>query len=913
MIRFWPLFRSIAEVRLEPDRVLLRVGDIGLGVCLLMTPLILGGRHDVGRFIYAAGALLAGVGVFGCRALRGEPLGLPGWLVALVLASITLVTTQLIPLPAPMLAIGADGARWLPLWGTDQPLGSWQTLSLTPASTREGLALLAAHGVLLLTLVARLRSVADVQRLLRWIAAASVVMTVLALLQYAVPNGRMLWMYDHPYRDFGEALQGTFANKNHFAHFALLGVGPMLWLAMAAGRRSSSRRQPPNTLPVKTIAIGALVALVVAVFASQSRGGVAALSVASLTGIFVAWRSGVMELKQVTLLSLVVVGGLVGVSAFGYERIGARMGDLMSGSLQKLDATESRRLIWSANVEAFFASPWVGFGAGSHADVYPLFLNAPTTREFTHAESGYLQIASETGTAGLVLLATLFGGLTIAILRGAQRASDKDTVWLWVAVIIGLVASATHSTVDFVWYLPGLMAPTLGLVAAAVRLERLSTPPPTSSRVAPAWRYVPSGGVAALGCFALITLLGPAKGAADWDRYLRTTVSARGMVAKLAARSQEHTDPHLEAALLSSTDRMVETLARVVAADPSNARAHLRLARRLLQRDESRSASGEYAMGIDVVCDAALNGGFTNHHEMQRWLDIAFGTRAESFRRAYAHAVTAVRLGPLQGEAYLVLNTLSFLDPSQRSPERLVDQALAVRPYDGDVLYEAGLARWLAGQPEDCLSLWQRCVRRPGVHQLKLMSFYGATRPASAMLTDLDPGSAATGLALQVYQRQGDADDLIAICKHATGEAQRASQAGTDTPEAIAERWRQVSATLRLVGRAEEAVEPASRAVELAPQWFPGRHEMAAAYYALERFDEADPHIRWCLARRPDLRHLKVWLTESAKRRTAVDRNRRLRVSSAADPPATGLTTESASTPKGTGPKTASLRRLPPR
>lgn len=907
------LFRSAANFRLEPDRLLLRVGDLGLGICFLMTPLILGGRHDVGRFAYAVGALLSGVGVFGCHALRGERANAPRWLLAILFAAIALVAVQTLPMPTALLGIGPDASQWLPLWGADEPLGAWRTLSFAPAATREGLALLVAHGVLLLAFLGRLRTIDDVQTLLRCLAAAAFGMTLLAFAQYVVPNGRMLWVYDHPHRDFGEAIQGTFANKNHFAHFALLGMGPMLWLAMATRRRVSSHRASPNVVSLKAVALAALVALVVAVFASQSRGGVAALSIASMAGIAVAWRAGVMELKHVAVLSLVVVGGFVGVSAFGYERISARMSDLTSGSLQQLDAGESRRLIWAANVEAFLASPWVGFGAGSHADVYPLFLNAPTTREFTHAESGYLQIASETGSAGLVLLLMLFGCLAMTVARGSLRSHDTDTVWLWVAVITGLVASAVHSTVDFVWYLPGLMAPTLGLVAAAIRLDQLGAEPDQERLASPHWGYLPSGGVAAMGCFAILTLLGPARGAADWDRYLRTTASVRGMVSKLAERGDARTDPHLEAAILASTDRMVETLACVVAANPNNARAHLRLARRLLQSDETRSASGDHAMGIDVVRDAVLNGGFANHYEMQRWLDVAFGTRAESFRRAYAHAKAAIRRGPLQGEAYLVLNTLSFLDPRQQPSVRLVDQALTVRPYDGDVLYEAGLARWLERQPAECLALWRRSVQRPGVHQLKLMSFYAATRPASAMLADLDPGSAATGLALQVYQRRGDADDLIAICEHASVEARRASKAVTDTPEAIAERWRQVSATLRLVDRAEEAVEPASRAVELAPQWFPARQELAAAYYALERFNDADPHIRWCLARRPDLRHLKVWLTESAKRRTAVDRNRRLRVSSATTAEETTPTMKNASTPAGTATSTASLRRLPPR
>ena len=75
---------------------------------------------------------------------------------------------------------------------------------------------------------------------------------------------------------------------------------------------------------------------------------------------------------------------------------------------------------------------------------------------------------------------------------------------------------------------------------------------------------------------------------------------------------------------------------------------------------------------------------------------------------------------------------------------------------------------------------------------------------------------------------------------------------------------------------------------------------MAAAYRAAGRYEDADAHIRWCLARRPDLRHLNEWLKDAAKRRTLVDRNRRERLAKLSEARAalaetTGMQTTTAS------------------
>ena len=105
-----------------------------------------------------------------------------------------------------------------------------------------------------------------------------------------------------------------------------------------------------------------------------------------------------------------------------------------------------------------------------------------------------------------------------------------------------------------------------------------------------------------------------------------------------------------------------------------------------------------------------------------------------------------------------------------------------------------------------------------------------------------------------------------------------ATERAEEEPKRLAQRWRQVSALHRSLQEYPEAVACAEEALNLAPYDFQVRHTLGAALYFAERYAEADPHLRWCIARRPDLKHLQTWLTNGAKMRTEVAQNRQERM-----------------------------------
>ena len=214
-----------------------------------------GGAQPVGRLLFVGCACWIAVAwsLHQCFARRA-------WWTSsryewLLLLGFGVVVLQLIPMPGTLLQrLSPAVYQLLPLWSGESvtaQLGHWRQISLAPAETRGGLVMYLAYAMLFVTVVQRIRSIEDVERLLRWIACASTAMALLGLLQFLVGNGRFLWVYEHPSRNTFDAVKGAFANQNHFAHFLALGLGPLLWWCWCRppSREARSRRFAENRNP----------------------------------------------------------------------------------------------------------------------------------------------------------------------------------------------------------------------------------------------------------------------------------------------------------------------------------------------------------------------------------------------------------------------------------------------------------------------------------------------------------------------------------------------------------------------------------------------------------------------------------------------------------------------------------------
>jgi len=817
------------------DRVLERSVDGGFAAAIFAVPLVLGGRMALGQLVLVGSVLWIAL----CWCFRQSLGTRAAWTRSaaepILVAALVWVGLQLVPLPAGLgRTVSGKAQELLPLWGPTAgqhaTLGEWNTLSLYPASTQAGLVLLAAFVLLFLFTVQRAGRIEDVERLIRWIAWAAVGAAALALVQYFLGNGRYFGFYHHPRSGIENHLVGSFTNRNHFAHFMALGVGPLLWWVFSGLKVSGERaaapprfhtRNAPREVNVALRAI-ALGLVVFAGLVSLSRGGAMAIAMALAAGTGVLYAGSIISRK--TLIALAASGAAVGAGlmVYGYESLAGRLSTFES--IDTLDRLRLRRDLWAADLEAVADFPLTGTGLATHARVFPIYL--PNTWcsqkvDFTHAESGYVQVAMETGIPGL-LLALAAAGLCAywcagAIRRAAAGASASPRVLLClVAIVPALSASMVHALVDFVWYVPGLMVVVVILGACACRLwqvlvhggcptfrgevrengtvplgdkrDRHIFPAETARKTSqspvgvickrlprPAW-LAATAMLLVVGFFMARDRFAAACAEPSWNRYLLLS----------------ETLPDLEAQRRpAALCEIAEALSAVVRWEPDHAGAHLALAE--VHRELFSASADPEVCPLDVrqVREAALASRFASSQAMYAWLGRAFGPRCRHLQAVWHHAREAVGLCPLLGRAYLCLADVSFLEgPEAPSKAAYVEQAVRVRPLDGDVLFAAGQEAMLAGDHDRALDYWKASFRCGKRHQRRLLKALGDRLPADAMLRTFQPDWPAMQVVRDHYLARGQSEKTWVMWQFYAKAARRHAESLSGSP--AADTWRPV-------------------------------------------------------------------------------------------------------------------------
>lgn len=840
------------EMARRIDAILLRTVDTGLAATILLVPLAMGGRTALGQLVFVV--LAAGVAVCWClrQGLSSDQTWVrspAGWLVVGVLG---LLSLQITPLPAAWIrGLSPHLYEFLPLWAPRSDgaatIGLWTTLSLAPGKTRDGLVVVLAFGLLFLTVVQRVRQPGDVEYLLRWIALATLIMAVFALVQFFFGNGKFFWCYEHPYSTTNDAVKGSFSNRNHFANFIALGIGPWVWWIYSAWRRTSAggaansfgKTQPRSGARIGLLAVG-LAVIVFAGFLSLSRGGTAAILVAALACLLIVHR--VKRFNRKMLLALAGAATLTAACllVYGYQSVAARLEDF--SSVDQLDRGSGRRKIWEADLTAMADFPAAGTGLGSHVDVYPRYLpedEGTPFVEFTHAENGYVQIGLETGIPGLVLL-----GITIGLCAWwclpAFRACNAERISLCFAGIApGLIASAVHSAADFVWYVPGCMVAPVILAACACRLRQMADP----SRVEAAQRgSLPrSGWIASAVCLlgigvmlaqnrALALLAEP-----SWHRYLKT--------ARAAAPLDQVTD-------WQTLQSMEEDLSAVLHHQPDDARANLQLAAVHLRMFDCTPQSKAMSMDLRQIRDAVSASHFKSIEAMNRWLSKVFGASRCHLDAATWYTRRALASCPLQGEAYLYLAELSFL-AGANAPQKAacIDQALNVRPLDGAILFAAGQESVMAGDPDRAGELWRASFRAGSAHQERLINALAGQTQAADLINLLQPDPDGLSRIADYYRQHPSKDSL----PHVLAQYARAceGEAAAKKPRQAAGAWTHAANAYRELKREADALRCARAAVDSTPFDFDARLLLGSCLLESKEYAEAVAHLQWCVRQKP--------------------------------------------------------------
>jgi tetratricopeptide (TPR) repeat protein len=690
---------------------------------------------------------------------------------------------------------------------------------------------------------------------------AAIAMATLGLAQYLTSNGKFLWFYTHPSRDTYSCVKGTFANENHFVHFVALGLGAIIWwlVSLLAGADRQSERDAfadPHGAHwpglAKVLLSFGLGIVSFAGLLAYSRGGIVMLFIAAATCVGIYARASLLGRKS--LVALATAGGMVGAALWihGYRAVSLQVESLTTASLDTLDRDQGRRNIWAANWDAICRYPLLGSGAGSHAEVYPTYFPHPSDVEYTHAECGYLQVLLETGLPGLALV--VLGILMCAWWSAGclRNARSPKMVACAGAVTSGLVVSVVHSVFDFVWYLPACMSIAVILAACACRLFQLATNRPagySTSVTAPKAVWLVAGAASALVAVAMVsTWLGPGLAAPHWDRYLTTSLAADNRD-PLWLMNREENEQYRS--FVETTMAMREHLQLALAYDPSDPRANLRMAAMCLRLFDHDQHSSENAMNLAQIRDAALASHFPSREAQDQWLGVAIGQNRKYLDEALVHTHRALRQCPLQGQGYVYLAELAFLEgkPSQ-ARSQYIGQALRVRPYHGAVLFAAGREAALAGQLTLALDLWKRAFHQDPDQREAIIALLAPQMPASFFVSQFQPDLRGMHKLFERYRGLARHDQARVVGESFATMLEQAARDATSLE--AANFWRLAQTVYHYLGNQPLATRCAAEALAIAPNNFSLRYRVAMVLCQQQQYEQAYEHLMWCVQRKPD-------------------------------------------------------------
>lgn len=869
------------------ERLLLRVIDGALAAAVCGLPFLMGGRCAAGAFALAVIAAVAVLAVGGLAAVRPSLGRWPAVGLGLVAAGVALLIVQIAPWPQAVLERIAPHLRdVLPLLNSETAarlgLERWETVSLAPVETRAALVVFLSYAILFLAAAVRVRRVEHIERILGWCAVSGAVMAVFGLVQFIFSNEKFFWVYAHPFSNTADAIKGSFTNRNHFAGFLALAIGPLLWqlveLDLLRRKPESAPFAPPKDLRTWLRAlmlgiVGAVVAL------SLSRGGMIAAGIALAAGILLLLR--VQGRSRRMLWGLGGVGGLT-LAAWiicGGRALDARMETIASGSVESLDPESGRRIVWAGVIQGIPAFLPFGSGAGSFRAVAPMIVDDPVgdRYEYTHAESSYLQIALENGVIGLLL--AFFGVALVAgwCWEGFRRNESLRTKACIAAMAASFLAFAVHGATDIVWHVPACTATIAILAGCAWGASRFQAGPlePAAGSHGALRKWGRWGGLAAatcLGGFLLANRWTPLFSEPRMEEYLR--------------QRQADSRDHSSGETISLALKRIELLAAAADCDPDNAAAHAALAEEHLAAFERIQRESANAMTLRNIRDAAVRSRFPSPNTLDAWLTRAVGANRTHLDEALHHARAAARLAPLEGRAYACLAQVAFLEsPSNPDADSLYDQALIVRPHAGNIFYAAASEAAFRGDSSRWAALAAGLCRCGATWRDRLMRdlFRGVPSEAIPRLArefvdqfplDLD------GLRLLSRLCRGAAaDEALAFLDRRYAEAAVLAARGRDDAQA-APVWLEAEGCYTRLGQGPLAVECARRAYAATPENFEVRRRLGFALAGQGAWEEAEGHLRWCAERRPRDALLQAKFKEAMAKRfdcgTAAQQNRPL-------------------------------------
>lgn len=400
----------------------------------------------------------------------------------LLMLWMVLLAIQIVPLPQNL--IGVLSADFVYTHG--------RTISIDPYSTQFYLVkacILTMYFWLILTLV-------NSRRRVEWLAK---IVVLSGLLQALI--GVMIMSTGTTFQLFYVELvnpraHGTFVYPNHYAGYLelTLAMGIGLMIAKLDGRQVLNWRQRLHgwlavVISGKAMLRLSLIIMVVGLVASRSRMGNAAFFISLLiTGLLAViftkqasritqdrqaanlMRSTLVFVTSLIVIDVVIIGGMVGVEKvvqriehtnLQMQRPETKLNDVQSklatasGVTPPLPVYQSEQSVEERS-EAVLPSlqiirdfPWLGTGGGTFFLAFPHYRPAEIRDYYNHPHNDFVELASEVGIMGVLLLAGMIFHSVWLSLKLLAQGRDQLARGMAFASLMGMLSLMIHAAVDF--------------------------------------------------------------------------------------------------------------------------------------------------------------------------------------------------------------------------------------------------------------------------------------------------------------------------------------------------------------------------------------------------------------------------------------------------------------------------------
>jgi O-antigen ligase len=242
----------------------------------------------------------------------------------------------------------------------------------------------------------------------------------------------------------GERSAGPLSDPNNLAAF--LNMAFFLVLGWRLGDRGHAAREHGLD--------ALLVVLVLGLFATVSRTGIAIWFVAGALVILGVWR---LETPK-RPFALACAGALAGFALLYFAR-GSTTERFVS-EISYAAGMDVRLAMWKASFEIFLDHPWFGAGLQTFRLLYPQyrsFTDQTSAGNFTHND--YFQFL---GDGGVVLLACLLALVAWVVVCAARRiraiaqGDEPRENWLGLGALVGMTTVFVHAGLNFSLYVLSL-------------------------------------------------------------------------------------------------------------------------------------------------------------------------------------------------------------------------------------------------------------------------------------------------------------------------------------------------------------------------------------------------------------------------------------------------------------------------